>query len=66
MDGSIKSLPRKSFLVNCAVGVTVEKTSQFVFQLVDTLNSLGHQSPGEILIGKPLTSLDRVHKVPLY
>src|SRR5439155_6488418 len=62
---AIETLPRERLLVERAVGVAIEETTELVLQLVHALDRTGHQRPGEILIGEPCATLDRVHEMAL-
>ena len=65
MDCAVKALPGESFLMQRAIGVAVKEAAEFIFKLMDTLNSGCHQPPGEILIGQPFAADNGVHEVTL-
>ena len=60
---AVESLSGEGFLVHRAVGIAVEEAAEFVFEFMDPLDCLGHQRPGQVLVGEPLAALDRVHEV---
>src|SRR5882672_1339697 len=65
VDGAVEALPGERLLVNGAVGIAIEKTAQLVFQLSYSFDRQGHQQPRQLLVGKPLAALDRVHEMAL-
>ena len=65
VNGPVRGLAGKGLVVQCAVGVAVEKTADFVFQLLHPHHGLFAQPPGHILIGQPLATFDRIHEMPL-
>ena len=60
---AIKRLPGERFLMNGAIGIAIEKTAQFVFKFMDTLNRSFDQRPREILIRQPLAAFDGIHEM---
>ena len=65
MYGAVEGLAGKSLLVHAAVGVAVEEAADLVFQLVNALDGASDQSPGQVLIVDPLTTVDSVHEMAL-
>ena len=65
VDGAVEGLAGERLAVQRAVGVAVEEAADLVFELGDALDRLGHERPGELLVGQPLAALDRVHEMPL-
>ena len=65
MRGAVKGLTSKGLLMKRAVRIAIEKTANFIFQLMDSRYRLGHKLPCHILIGKPFAANDRIHKMPL-
>ena len=65
VHGAVEGLAREGLLVHGAVGIAVEEAAQLVLQLVDALDGLGDERPGELLVGQPLAALDGVHEVAL-
>src|SRR4051812_25117918 len=65
VHGTVESLARESFAVQTAIGIAVEKTSDFVLEFADALDRLVDKRPGEFLVRQPLATLDRVHEMAL-
>ena len=65
VHGAVEGLAGERLLVDGAVGIAVEEAAELVLELVHALDRLGHQRPGEVLVGQPLAALDRVHEVTL-
>ena len=42
-----------------------EEAAEFVLEFVHALDGLGHQGPGQVLVGQPFAALDGVHEVAL-
>ena len=62
---AVERLSGERLLVDRAVGIAVEEAAELVLELADPLDRLGHQRPGEVLVGEPLAAFDRVHEVAL-
>ena len=65
MHGAVEGLAGKGLAVQRAVGIAVEEAADLVLELVHALDGLGHERPGEVLVGQPLAALDGVHEVAL-
>ena len=48
-----------------AVGITIEKAAELVFQLAHALHGVRDERPREILVGEPRAAFDRVPEVLL-
>ena len=62
---AVEGLAGERLAMQRAVGVAVEEAADLVFQLAHPLDGLGHQRPGEVLVGQPLAALDGVHEMAL-
>ena len=62
---AVEGLAGEGLAVQRAVGVAVEEAADLVLQLAHALDGLGHQRPGEVLVGQPLAALDGVHEMAL-
>ena len=65
VHGAVEGLAGEGLAVQRAVGVAVEEAADLVLQLAHALDGLGHQRPGQLLVGQPLAALDGVHEVAL-
>ena len=50
MDGAIKGLSCKCFLMNGAIWVAIKEASELILELPNTFHRFGHQGPGQLLI----------------
>ena len=65
VNRAVKRLAGKCFLMHGTVGIAIKKAAEFIFKFVNALDRFRDQCPRQILIGQPLTALDRVLKMPL-
>src|SRR5690554_4404774 len=63
MNCPIKGLPSERFTVQRAIVVTIEKASHFIFKLKYPLWCSFNQAPGQLLIGNPIATVNRIHEV---
>ena len=61
--GAVKCLPGESLLMQAAIRVTVKKTANLIFQLMDACDGSFAQPPRHILIRKPFTADNCVHEM---
>src|SRR5262249_47326052 len=62
---AIEALPGKSLLMDRAVWVAIEEAAELVLELAHSFKGARHERPGELLVGQPCATLDRVHEMAL-
>ena len=64
--GAVEGLTGEGLMMERAVGLTIEKTAQLVFQFLHADNRGFAQLHRHILVWQPFPAVNRIHEMPLH